>query len=248
MNQVKVLIVEDDFFIAEGLESALKEFGYRVTAIANSCESTLESIRKNPPDIVIMDISIQGNEDGIDTAKQIEKVESYPIIYLTNLSDPHTLKRAKNTRHSGFLAKPFTPHQLRASIELAIISTAESNEDPRSFMDDTGSVFSTNGNLFVRDNIGNYRKTSVDDILFIGADRAYCTIHTKTGEFVLSNNMSRIWTKIGKEHLVQVSRSHVVNIENIDRIKGNIVVIGEHELKIGTQFKEQFLQELNLVK
>ena len=115
----KVLIVEDETIIAMELEDRLTHLGYAVTGSAASASAAFNSIENERPDIVLMDIHIQGSQDGIETAKQVGIHFNIPVIYLTAYADDATVQRAKITKPFAYLVKPFREDELRAAIEVA---------------------------------------------------------------------------------------------------------------------------------
>lgn len=120
MAPKKILIVEDDDIIAKVEDWRLKNLGYEVAGRAVSGAEAMELVAKTKPDLVLMDINIQGDMDGIETAKRIKKQFSIPVVYVTSHSDGPTLDRAKATQPDGFVVKPFEDNDLRVSIELAL--------------------------------------------------------------------------------------------------------------------------------
>lgn len=249
MSDVRILIVEDDSIIAEEMEVALKGSGYRVTAITDNCEATLESVKNDPPDLIFMDIRISGEEDGIETALRLKDLGDFPVIFLTNLHDKPTLQRAMQVNPANYLAKPFTSQQLFVSIQHALLNF--SKNQPASVLPANGpadDIIPLKDIIFIRDKNGSFTKQRIDDILYIEADRAYCTIYTDREKFVQSTSMGHIKDKMNHPHLVQVGRSHVVNVNKIDRLKGNVIVIADNEIKVGKHFREDLYKHLNLVR
>jgi PAS domain S-box-containing protein len=121
MNQkAKILIVEDERIVAEDVRKSLNSLGYHVTGISPSAKDALEQIAKEPPDLVLMDIVLQGQGDGIDAASQIRQQYRIPVVFLTAYSDPKTLERAKVTEPYGYLLKPFEGSELRTTIEIVL--------------------------------------------------------------------------------------------------------------------------------
>ena len=120
MPDVCVLLVEDDNIIAKIEEWRLKNLGYTICGRATTGAEAMELVIRNKPDIVLMDINIQGEIDGIETAKMIKKGFNIPVIYVTSHSDGATLDRAKETNPDGFIVKPFEDNDLRVAIELAL--------------------------------------------------------------------------------------------------------------------------------
>ncbi len=120
MSPKKILLVEDDDIIAKVADWRLKNLGYEMVGRATSGAEAMELVVKNRPDLVLMDINIQGEIDGIETAKMIKKGFSIPVVYVTSHSDGPTLDRARATQPDGFIVKPFEDNDLRIAIELAL--------------------------------------------------------------------------------------------------------------------------------
>lgn len=120
MAQTKILVVEDEIIIAEDLQRRLERLGYEVIGIATSGKEALEKIKEQLPDLILMDIVIHGETDGIETANNIKSLYDIPIIYLTAFSDDETLKRAKITEPFGYMIKPYRERELMVSIEISL--------------------------------------------------------------------------------------------------------------------------------
>jgi two-component system, response regulator PdtaR len=120
MPQTSIFIVEDELIEAEDMRQTLEKQGYSVTGIARSGESALAALRKNQPDLVLMDIHIAGTMDGIDTAERIHFLYQIPVIFLTAHADETTLGRAKITEPYGYILKPFDERELHSAIEMAL--------------------------------------------------------------------------------------------------------------------------------
>nr|WP_315483924.1 EAL domain-containing protein [uncultured Undibacterium sp.] len=112
----RVLIVEDESIVALDLQRRLIRLGYDVPRVAASCEQTIKAIQETLPHIVLMDINISGDIDGIDTAAKID----LPVIFLTAYSEESTLQRAKASKPYGYLVKPFSERELHATIQMAL--------------------------------------------------------------------------------------------------------------------------------
>lgn len=116
----KLLIVEDEMIIARELQVSLEKLGYHVIAINTTAEEVTNTVKEMKPDVVLMDIKLNDNMDGIDIAKQIRDNYNIPSIYLTSYSDEKTLQRAMKTEPLGYILKPYTDNDLRTHIELAL--------------------------------------------------------------------------------------------------------------------------------
>jgi diguanylate cyclase (GGDEF)-like protein/PAS domain S-box-containing protein len=115
-----ILIVEDEKIVARDLQNALEDLGYRVPAIANSGELAIKKAYELNPDLILMDIRLLGEMDGISTAQIVVDELDIPVVYLTAHSDENTLARAKLTHPYGYLIKPFEERELRAVVEVAL--------------------------------------------------------------------------------------------------------------------------------
>ena len=113
---LRILLVEDDALVAWGLESMLVEIGHSPEWTAGSAEEAIEAAATHHPDLVIMDIRLRGDRDGIDAAREIVARYSIPVLFLTGYSDPRTLRRAKEARSLGVLTKPTFPGELWAAL------------------------------------------------------------------------------------------------------------------------------------
>lgn len=120
MSSAKILIIEDENIVAMDIKNNLKRLGYAVPYVVDSGEKALQKVAENHPDLVIMDIRLSGDIDGITTAKIIRNNFKIPIIYLTAYSDEITLQRAKLTEPFGYVLKPFDEKDLQIAIELAL--------------------------------------------------------------------------------------------------------------------------------
>jgi len=115
----RVLVVEDERIVALDLRGALEALGYAVVATAASSDEALRAANERRPDLVLMDIRISGASDGIQTARMLRSRYRLPVVYLTANADAETLARALATEPAGYLVKPYNPHTLRTTIEVA---------------------------------------------------------------------------------------------------------------------------------
>ncbi len=120
MTKNKILIVEDERITAEDLKNTLENMGYEVTGMASSADTFYKSLQAVMPDLVLMDIYLKGNKDGIELATEVKEKYQLPVIYLTAYSDTNILDRAKITEPFGYILKPFQERELHSNIEMAL--------------------------------------------------------------------------------------------------------------------------------
>ncbi len=124
MNYPKVLIVEDKAIVAHNLEDRLKALGYEVPAVAFSGEEAIQLVADTRPDLVLMDIQLPGEMDGVEAAQKVREKYDIPVVYLTGHADDGTLRRAKITEPYGYILKPFEVRELHSTIEIALYKHA----------------------------------------------------------------------------------------------------------------------------
>ena len=116
----RILIVEDEQIIAEDLKETLKDIGFENCLIENSAEQALEIVKKQKPDLIIIDIKLTGKMDGIELAKKINKIEDIPVIYFTAYSEEKVIKKAMGTKPVAYLIKPVIVKELLDIINSAL--------------------------------------------------------------------------------------------------------------------------------
>ena len=117
---INILIVEDELLIAKNLSHKLESLGYQIVGIVSSGADAIQRAGEMEPDLILMDIVIKGDMDGIETAVIINQKFDIPIIYTTAYADDETLQRAENTGSYGYLLKPFKQRELHATIKIAL--------------------------------------------------------------------------------------------------------------------------------
>jgi PAS domain S-box-containing protein len=116
----KIMVVEDEWLLAQGLKEKLQDLGYEVTGVADSASEALKLAAELQPDLALMDIMLKGDQDGIETAKQLRHNFEIPVVFLTAYTDAATLGRAKLAEPYGYILKPFEVRELRSAIEIAL--------------------------------------------------------------------------------------------------------------------------------
>ncbi|MCY7293006.1 MAG: response regulator transcription factor [Ferruginibacter sp.] len=128
MSDIKLLIVEDEPLIAEDIAQWLEKNEFLVSAIVYSKEDAMEQLITNLPDMVLLDINLNGEMSGIEIAEKINTVYNIPFIFITSYSDKQTLEKAKYTEPSGYIVKPFNEAGLYSTLEIALYNHAQKNK------------------------------------------------------------------------------------------------------------------------
>ncbi|MFC1853975.1 response regulator [candidate division CSSED10-310 bacterium] len=120
MVKSKILVVEDESIVATDLKIMLENIGYIVTHVTSTGEKALQKLAEIQPDLILMDIQLEGLLDGVTVTELIQKEYHIPVVYLTAYSDEHTLDRAKKTEPYGYILKPFVEREIHTTIQTAL--------------------------------------------------------------------------------------------------------------------------------
>lgn len=244
---MKVLIVEDDELFSGRLEMLVEKLGYQVAGVAASSEEALRIARETPPDLLLLDIHIQGEYDGIELAGLIQQDHPVPLIFITSLEDNLSFQRAARTRPVQFLIKPVTDTQLQRSIELAVKSLAHpeaSSSGAPDWQEDL--VFS--GHLFIKVR-HKLEKVAISNILFAAADGRYCQILTPERKYLVRLPLQELAQKLPSPPFFSTHRSYLLNTKAIDSIdlQENSIQVRNHTVPLSKRLKEDFLKKMDWI-
>jgi len=248
MSKIKVAIVEDDFIISHDISANLQELGYEVTGIYESGTEAIAGIRRDTPDIILMDINLKGGIDGIETTEIIRNTWDIPVIYITGSTDRSTLDRAKKTLPHAFIIKPFSFSSLGTTIEFAVYNyTNNLLVNIKDVRQQPGVMDEDHINrdmLFVKEK-GRLVKVLTSDFYFMSAKGSYCEIITANKKFTVSRNLQSLMDKLNPNTFMRVHRSHAVNINKIDSIYDNEIEISGTRIPINKTAKTELLERIN---
>ena len=128
MEKSRILVVEDEFVVAADLEFQLQSMGYQVVGLASTGDRALELAGREEPDIALMDIKLKGGEDGLETARCLRQKLDIPVIFITAYAESDLLERAKRSEPFGYIVKPYSSKELRATIETALYKARKEKE------------------------------------------------------------------------------------------------------------------------
>ena len=166
MESKTILIVEDEKIIAEDIKNTLIKFNYKIPDIIASGEKAIQKAEEIRPDLVLMDIMIEGNMNGIEAARRIYRDFEIPIVFLTAYADENILEQAAESSPFGYLIKPFEDRELRATIEMAFYKSAMEKRLRRNRNFLLKVIDTVPNNIFVKDKDGKYLmvNNSIDEL------------------------------------------------------------------------------------
>lgn len=242
-----ILIVEDEAIVASDIQHSLQKLGFFVIGIAASGEVALTLIKDQQPDLILMDIMLQGQLNGLDTAELIMSSYTIPIIFLTAYVDEITLNRAKKCEPFGYIIKPFKEIELQTAIEMALYKFKKEDELIKernllySIMDHSKII---NDILFIKSE-NKIVKIQLGDIYFIKAIQSEIVIYTNSLTYKLQASINEIKEKT-RDTFIQLSELYLINELKVQRIDYPIIyfkdifevikIVNEDELTIDSLF------------
>ncbi len=228
-----ILIIEDEPIIADDIAMILEKNGYQISSIEDNSLDALDHLEQNNVDLVLLDINIEGDRDGIWLAHQIKKQYEIPRVFLTSYYDRKTLERAKETGPSGYIVKPYDEGDLVANITLALVK----NDDRQ---------VSESDKFFVRDK-GELKAIETVDILYAESDNNYTNIYTLDRKFVVTHTLKSVEEKLIGKGFIRSHKSYLVNFQKVNSISEGYVFIDQTKLPIGRTYRDALVKDLPIL-
>ncbi|MEO9533551.1 MAG: response regulator [Crocinitomicaceae bacterium] len=250
MPKTNVLVVEDESIVSKDIQHSLKKLGYNVVGAASTGERAFELAASEKPDIILMDIMLKGDINGIETASRVKEELQIPVIYLTAYADESTLEKAKVTEPYGYIIKPFKEVDLHTSIEMALYKFSKEKEVLKA-RDLFYSIIENKDSkdfIFVKSK-SRLVKIKTDDIYFVEALKDYVVINTLDSRYTIHSTMKDIVTKLDADNFIRVHRSFIVRLDKISSIEyPNLHLENDKKvIPIGGSFKDDLIDKLNLI-
>ncbi len=247
MQKLKILIIEDEAIPAAYLSEILADLGYLVTDIASDYDTGLLALKRNLPDLILMDINLgKESKDGIELAKSINALEqNIPLIFISANFEKVYRDRAYETAHANFLVKPYNKNQIELSVESALRGFDQASSAPE--------ILTGNKHLFIKDK-ATYVRLNASDICAIVADRSISHIYTNNKKRTVSTHLDNLLKQFDVNQLIRIHRSHAVNLQKIVELNFNEgqVTIGlddkDMKLNIGPKYKEELSNRIKTIK
>lgn len=251
MAKTNVLVVEDESIVSKDIQHSLKKLGYNVVGASATGEKAIELARSESPDIILMDIMLKGDMNGVETADIIRKELSIPVVFLTAYADESTLAKAKITEPYGYIIKPFKEIDLHTSIEMAIYKHGKEQEvvKERDFLYSiVENKDASAGFIFVKSN-SKLVKLKNEDIFYIEALKDYVVIHTADARYTIHSTMKDIESKMGTEEFIRVHRSYIVRLDKISSIEYPNLTLEKDKkvIPIGGSYRDDLNNRIRLV-
>jgi len=248
MNNVNILIIEDTPAESDALVKVLLDNNYSIAGIARTFSEALTLFYKSIVDIVIIDVFLNGNPDGINFAETINVTPSIskPFVFLTSSNDRQIFERAKLTRPFSFLLKPFNELEILYAIEMAVEKFYDQAD---TFLSEDQDTIISHDSLFIKKK-NSLKKVTIDDIIYIEVEERYCNIITAHEKFVIMISLTKISALLAKNKFVKTHRNYIINTEKIEEIilNDNLVILkGNHKVTLSEKHRD-FIKKLIVLK
>lgn len=237
--KIQILAVEDDPIHIRNLKMFAEELNYSILEIVDNAKQALQLLKNNRPNVLLVDIKIKGDMNGIDFAKQVHKEYELPIIFITSYTSDNFFTEAKQAKPAAYLNKPYTEKDLQHAIELAVLSEKQLAPIKTPALETS---------FFVK--IGNHLKRIYSsDVVFIEVIDKYCTIHTADQQYHVKMSLTELRKKLPVDQFIKVHRSFLVNLKKIHKIDtvNYKVICGKHQIPISRKHKNELLQKIQII-
>jgi DNA-binding LytR/AlgR family response regulator len=247
MKDARIYIVEDDYVVAKNLSLLLEKLGYKVQGIAETGEEGLLQIKKEKPDLVILDIDLAGALNGIEVGKKLKEQFHVPFIYVTAHADGHTMSEALPTEPWAYLAKPFNENTLRSSIELALYKIYQQKQPPSILeADSKDKKYNMEDAIFIKSK-NRLVKVTLHDILFVEANDIYANVYTQENKYLVNYTLKAIAEKFPEKSFLRVHRSYLVNRHMVEAIEYNDLLLKGHRIPVGKTYREDLMRYFDVM-
>ncbi len=232
MNNLRILIVEDEVLIAEDIKDSLLSFKIKEDNIqmAHNKQEAFLQLDVFKPDLILLDIRMEGQTDGLDIANELNKTTQIPYIFITSHSDVEMVKEIIKTKPAGYITKPFKKSDLYANITLV----AYAGND--------------NASVSIKDGYQNHL-IKLNEVIHIKSSGNYIDIYLDSGQRITSRRtLESFLSEIQNENFFKLNKSGIVNLKKIRSYDKNEVVLNSGEtLPISKLVYEEFVQKIKAV-
>ena len=242
---MRILIVEDEPLMAQSHEIMVEVLGHEVVEVVDRAEAALEACKRETPELILMDIQIQGQMDGVELASLLYQQYAIPVIFITSLKDDQTFQRAAALMPLAYIVKPFDNVQLKLTIELAIrqVKVRQLHAAPEPL------VSSKIGDSFFVRARGKLVKLQFSDIRYMKADGRYTHIFVKEDhKYTVRQTLGELETKVPDKTFFRSHRSYLVNLDYLQSIEtfemvvwidGNPIPLSKEKKSVLSKLLEQ---------
>lgn len=231
---LNILIVEDEYITQKTISVFLQEMGYHITGCAMNAEDALLYLNQYKVEFVILDITIQGEKDGIWLAEKLKQHYNIPYIFLTAYVDDATVNKAIGTNPYGYLVKPFQKAALFSAIEIALLNF---NKCQRVEKTVPASIFVKHQDIF--------EKVTLDNLYYIESQKNYLLLSTSHKQYRIRATITDFIEKL-PDNFIKTHKGFIVNMDKIQSYSTAILVINGKKIPVSKTYKDIVFNRLQL--
>lgn len=246
MKTLDIVMAEDDFQFVVKVEMLLDKIGLALQKRFDSAEEAIPYIRSNPPDLILLDIHLQGKLTGTELANVVNDLGISFILFSADPSKEHYINLT-GANLIAYIVKPFDDLTLRSAIEV-VRKKFDQKQDRIEMLSESRDDLIFEDSFFIRKN-KHLHKVVTNDIMWVYSEGNYCFIVTEKKKHVIKVSLTKVSAKLPPKLFVRVHRSYLVMESRIDNIDyaNNRLYIEENEIPIGRTYKAGLVNRLNLM-
>ena len=241
---MKILIVEDEPIHADRFEMLAEQLGYELAGNCDNAFDALDCFHRTGPDLLLLDIHIRGDIDGIQLAERINQIRPVPVVFVTSMQDDETFARAQRSQPVAFILKPFDTLQLQRALELAVHRLSANPAPPESNFEQNDLVLPDCLFIKVREKL---EKITFDEILYLESDGRYTMLYTSTGrKFAIRIPLGDLELKLPESRFARTHRSNIIHLKWLQSVdlQDMMVLVKDKNVPLSKGFRDQILRRL----
>lgn len=241
--QLRLGIVEDNQLVGKTLCTAAAQVGYLPLEPVSSYDEALQMIEIQKPDLVVIDIQLEGEKNGLDLAHTLKEAGKIPFIFITTDTSKETIDIIKKLTPTAYLLKPITKEDLLASVEVCMHNFH--HKPAKKNITETHKPLKDS--LFLRLE-SSIQKVLIADILYLESKNSQVTIFTRSGNLQIKNTLQGFVRSARCEKFERVHKSYVVNIDKISRISTDAIYLDKISIPFSRLYKEKLFSKINIMQ
>lgn len=233
---MKVLIVEDDAIYASALGAMIEEMGFQIAGITDESTEALRLVRATRPNLVLMDVCIRGDLDGVEVAEKLEA--EVPVIFITSMQGDETFERAKKNQPFAYVTKPVDRLALQRAIQLVAYKQTQKQGKTSSWVDDDLLYVKVEHHM---------QKVVISSIYYVQVNQKQITLGLKDKQIDAKIAFKMISAKLNSHNFIKVHQSFMVNIHKIEKVDldHNLIYMDAYKIPISRRNKKKLLAALD---
>lgn len=258
-RNLKILIIEDEILVARDLSNLLQDWGYAVLDLCADGQEAINTFKKTQPDLVLVDVQIKGEIDGIEVVHAMNKIRRVPIIFITAQADYQTVHRARATLPAAYLLKPFNERNLIICLDIAmnnfyqnqmedLANEAQSSASAKDVKLGADVLLKNGNNLFIKQNY-RFQKFLIEELVYLEADKNYTLMVFKQEKIAVRLPLQTVFERLADVgDIIRVHRSYAINVSFVEEFSDNEILVSKKKLiPMSNNYRNDFLIKFSVL-